>query len=177
MSDREEPRYIRFTRPPRGGRSKTHMTGALGGLEQGVSVYPGELIAPDLFRINTGCLFDFGLIGLIARAAQDAPAFFVAGEEVGEGIDGEPLLRVEDIRRVPRSTSVTSVDTAARPALKLWSAGPRDSSGARHVLRRLQGGAYSPEVRFSAAEIKRVRASFAASSNPFGPPKKRNGRR
>lgn len=174
MSGLEEPRYIRFGRPPIVGRSRNHVTNEL---HRGVSVYPGELIAPDLFRINTGGLSPGGLRGLIARAAQDPPAFFVAGEEVGEGLDGEPLLRVEDVRCLPRSTSVTSVNTAAQSALKLWSGGPRDNSGARKVLRRLQGGAYSPELPFSATHVKMLRALYAAPPSPFGPPLKRNGRR
>lgn len=171
MGSREDTRYVRFGWPPKGGRSKNHIAATT---ERGTSAYEGELIEPELFRINTGGLTLSGLQGLIARAAQDAPAFFVAGEEVGVGADGEPLLRVADVRRVPRSTSVTSVDSACRPALKLWSTGPRDFSGRHKAPRRVQSAEYSPELRFSAAVVG---SFYEPAAHPFGPPLKRSGRR
>lgn len=169
----EEPRYVRFGKLPKGGRSRNQLTSAF---HLGASVYGGTLIEPNLFRIHTSELSLIGLQGLIARAAQDAPALFVAGDEVGVGPDGEPLLRIEHARRVPRTTSLTSVEASAQPALSLWSDGPRDFSGTKKAPRRLQGehSEYSPLLRFSEATI---RSFYEPAPRPFGPPLNRKGRR
>lgn len=137
----EPPRYVRFGKLPPKGRSGDYRTGER---HVGVSCFPGRLEEPDLFEILTGELEISGLTNLIALAAFDWPALFLEGEEVGTGPDGEPLLRVESARPVPPSTRITSISTFAQPALRLWSAGPRDGSGAKYQQWRLRDG--SPYV-------------------------------
>ncbi len=70
-------------------------------------------------------------------AALDRPAFFVEGEEVGVGTDGEPLLAVERFWAVPPDVELTSYDGFTQPALRLWSRGPRDDSGRKRAKQRL----------------------------------------
>ena len=135
----DPPRYVRFGHLPtgRGRRGRSRNLLADERLE-GVSAYPGLLIEEDLFRITTSAgLNEQGVAALIAMGATDRPAFFLEGEEVGTGPDGEPLLKVESARPVPKTTNVTSIDTRAQPALRLWSAGPRDGSGEKLLRWRL----------------------------------------
>ncbi len=88
--------------------------------------------------MNTSGLTDeSGLAGLVLFCAMDRPAFFVEGEEVGVGADGEPLLRVERCWPVPPDVELTSYDGFTQPALRLWSRGPRDDSGRKRAKRRL----------------------------------------
>ncbi len=86
------------------------------------------------FIIDTSSLNErSGLLGLVALGATDRQAYFVEGEEVGRGSDGEPLLKVEHIWSVPRDTNITCLETFGQKALRLWSSGPRDGSGERHT--------------------------------------------
>lgn len=127
-----EPRYVRFGPPPRTGRSRNHQTWKG---EAGVSAYRGRMVSPECFRIDDSILLHEGFGNLIAFAASDKPAYFIKGEEVGVGSDGEPLLRIEHFWPVPPTVSLTSY--AAQPALELWSRGPRDDSGRTRVQQRL----------------------------------------
>ncbi len=142
-----EPQYVRFGDTPPKGRSVHFSTGEM---HAGVSCYRGLFLQEALFRIDTGGLTMQGLASLITLAACDWPAFFVEGEEVGTGPDGEPLVRVESARPVPRTTRITAISTFAQSALRLWSAGPRDGSGARFQQWRLRDGSpYVPrEITF-----------------------------
>ncbi len=102
-----------------------------------MSAYSGVMREGDRFFINAADLLHEGFGNLIAFAASDRPAYFLEGEEVGIGADGEPLLRVERCRPVPPDVDLTSYDGLAQPALRLWSRGPRDDSGRTRVRRRL----------------------------------------
>lgn len=78
--------YIRFNDLPKGSKSKNFATGKL---ENGVSVYGAryDLISGE-YKISGS-----GLEGaMIAYTIKGAPIYFVTGEEVGKGSDGEPLL-------------------------------------------------------------------------------------
>ncbi len=135
MSSPEEPRYVRFGYPRRSGRSRYSLRWQS---EAGVSCYPGVTREPGRFFVDTSGLIDeSGLAGLVLFCALDRPAFFLDGEEVGVGTDGEPLLRVERCWPVPRDMKLTSYDGFTQAALRLWSLGPRDDSGRRHAKRRL----------------------------------------
>ncbi len=148
MSSPEEPRFVRFGDLPKSGRSKNHVSG--GAPHAGVSVYPGRLVDPDLFRIDTS-EFEWpkDVAGLIWAAASDRPAYFVWGDEVGRGPDNEPLLKPERVLPVPRTTDITSITTFAQPALRLWSRGPRNGSGVRLLRYRLRRGSeWTPDFEF-----------------------------
>ncbi|MDP9480486.1 MAG: hypothetical protein M3R38_33300 [Actinomycetota bacterium] len=134
MSSTPKPRYVRFGHLPASGRSWNADDKRR---EAGVSVYAGRLAEPDLFRIYTSDLSVEGLGLLISFAAVDRPAFFVEGEEVGSGHDGEPLLEAARSRPVPRSCAIVPTDGLAQPALALWSKGPRDGSGFKYRQWRL----------------------------------------
>ncbi len=140
-----EPRYVRFGEPPAGCRSANFRTGER---LAGVSAYPGEMHEERGFVIETrGLTAEGGIAGLIVAAACDLPAFFLDGEEVGRGPDGEPLVKVRRSWRVPKATDVTSLSTFAQPALALWSSGPRDGSGAKVQQWRLRDGSpYVPKA-------------------------------
>ncbi|MDP9479067.1 MAG: hypothetical protein M3R38_25875 [Actinomycetota bacterium] len=134
MSSLEEPRYVRFGPPPRTGRSRNRKTWKG---EAGVSAYRGRMASPKCFRIDASDLLHEGFGNLIAFAASDRAAYFLEGEEVGVGSDGELLLQVEHFWAVPQSVDLTSYDGLAQPALRLWSRGPRDDSGRTRVQQRL----------------------------------------
>lgn len=145
MSDYDSPRFVRFGDLPRKPRSTNLLAGER---LMGVSVYEGALIEPGLFRIDTSRLNgEQGLPALLGLAAADRPAFFVEGEEVGRGPDGEPLVSVEHIRPVPKTTSITSVELYCQKALHLWSKGPRDGSGTKFLRWRLgdEDSPYRPD--------------------------------
>ncbi len=130
-----EPRYVRFGYPRRSGRSRYSLRWRS---EAGVSCYPGAMREGGRFFVDTSGLTDeSGLTGLVLFCALDRPAFFVEGEPVGVGTDGEPLLRVERCWPVPPDVELTSYDGFTQPALRLWSRGPRDDSGRKRAKLRL----------------------------------------
>lgn len=139
MSSQEKPRYVRFGSLPAGRGRRGHSRNPLAGERlEGVSVYPGRLEGGGaLFRIDGSRLNDQGCGALVAMAAADRPAFFVEGEEVGSGPDGEPLLRTSRAWPVPETTRITSYALFSQPALALWSSGPRDGSGEKLLQWRL----------------------------------------
>lgn len=135
MSSREEPRYVRFGKPPKYGRSYDRWTERY---LRGISVYPGAMDGPGLFIIETSALEGgMGLAALLAVAAQDRPAFFAEGSEVGVGPDGEPLLKAARFWPVPAATKLASTESYAERALGAWNEGPRDGSGFYKVYSRL----------------------------------------
>ncbi len=135
MSSPEGPRFVRFGYPRRSGRSRYSFRWRS---EAGVSCYPGLMREPGRFFVDTSGLIDeSGLAGLVLFAALDRPAYFVEGEEVGVGADGEPLLRIERCWPVPPDVDLTSFDGFTQPALRLWSRGPRDDSGRKRAKQRL----------------------------------------
>jgi hypothetical protein len=89
-----KPCYLRFGRPPQGGRSRNHRDGLL---EAGVSVYRGAIRADGQVRflMADGALGTYG-----SFAASSDPLYIVRGRELGVGSDGEPLLA--DCRIVKR---------------------------------------------------------------------------
>ncbi len=128
----QSPRYVRFGNLPRSGRSMD-----LPAVKRlaGVCVYEGRLDKRRGFVIDTQDLNErTGIPGLAAVAATDRRAYFVEGEEVGRGPDGEPLLRVERIWDVPRQTDITCISADLQEALWLWSRGPRDGSGEKRLV-------------------------------------------
>ncbi len=102
-----------------------------------MSAYVGVMREGGRFFVDTSGLTESGLAGLVLFCALDRPAYFLAGEEVGVGADGEPLLAVERCWAVPADVKLTAFDSFAQPALELWSRGPRDDSGRRHAKQRL----------------------------------------
>lgn len=104
----------------------------VGWLEEGDEEFVDE------FTIDTGGLnLDHGISNLLLMAALDRPAFFVEGDEIGGGSDGEPLLKVGRCWPVPPDTDVTCTEEYAQPALGLWSSGPRDGLGNKLLRHRL----------------------------------------
>lgn len=82
-----ESAYLRFNNLPASGCSKNFATGTM---EKGTSCYS---LTWDLVN---GCYTISGnaLEGaMISYILQRAPIYFIAGEEVGTGSDGEPLLK------------------------------------------------------------------------------------
>jgi hypothetical protein len=138
LSDPEAPRYVRFGYLPRTGRSRHR---GVWKAEKGVSCFPGRLVDPGCFRIDTSGISNEDLGTLFLWCAADRPAVFLSGEEVGVGSDGEPLLKVERFWPVPPDVDLTSYDGLTQPALRLWSRGPRDDSGRRRLRQRLAPGA------------------------------------
>ncbi len=148
MSTIQNPRYLRFDKARKGGRSMNFLTAAP---EVGVSCYRGWMMDETLFMIDASELDpEQGIAGIITRAAADCPAFFLEGEEVGKGGDGEPLLKIENMCRVPQHVNLSATTTWAQEALKRWSAGPRTGINIRGELVRwrLVHGGWSPEVVF-----------------------------
>ncbi len=141
------PLCVRFGEIPEGGRSFDAVSGRHLG---GVSAYPGRMSGPDLFVVGTRCLRGQLACGaLLFFAAQERPAFFVRGPQVGRGRDGEPLLEIEYSRPVPASTRLAASEAWAQRALDAWSSGPRDRSAffrAHSVLSSPAGrAAYLPD--------------------------------
>lgn len=140
IGNHQEVRYLRFGNPPPKPRSVDHLTGER---LAGVSVYEGWLEDGgeeyvDEFTIDTSRLnLDHGISNLLLMAALDRPAFFIEGEEIGEGPDGEPLVAVDRYWPVPLDTDVSCTEEYAQPALELWSSGPRDETGVKLVQWRL----------------------------------------
>ncbi len=158
----EETKYLRFGMPPRSSRSFNAIAGKP---IAGVSVYEGWLEEEDeeyveTFFVDTSNLNVQGIYALVLLCAIDRPAYFLEGSEVGEGTDGEPLLSVARYQPVPKTTDVTSSEIYARPALELWSRGPRDGSGVKLAQWRLgyhEAGYLSPAMApFSFAENRRI---------------------
>ncbi|MDP9486645.1 MAG: hypothetical protein M3Q49_12825 [Actinomycetota bacterium] len=104
--------------------------------------------------------------------AMDRPAFFVAGEEVGVGSDGEPLLKVERSWLVPPDVDLTSYDGHTQPALKLWSRGPRDDSGRKRAKQRLT----DPDLGYIPSDF-RLSPKAAGQLASIPPTKKPKGTR
>jgi len=148
---RDNPTYVRFGHARKSLRSFNYQKARP---EAGLSCYRGSMWDENTFMLDTGELSEVpGLTGLLFAAAADRPAYFVAGEEVDRGNDGEPLLAVEDLWRVPNSIALTSTDTTAQPALKFWSEGPRDDTGGKSgklLAWRLTKGGCSPHFEFPA---------------------------
>lgn len=139
------PRYVRFGNLPRSGHSMD-----LPAVKRlaGVCCYEGRMDERRGFIIDDTDLNEkMGLPGLAGMAATDRRAYFIEGEEVGRGPDGEPLLRVERVWPVPRKVNITCVDTRLQEALWLWSKGPRDGSGEKRLAERLgdEDSGYVPE--------------------------------
>lgn len=76
--------YVRFGGLPPRGRSKNHATGRL---ERGVSCVEAWR-SPETGKLR---LVPYGAPSFLW--VQNRPAYIVSGEYVGEGSDGEPLLR------------------------------------------------------------------------------------
>ncbi len=147
---REDPRYVRFGRPRKSGRSFNHHKGRP---EAGLSCYRGWMAKDDLFIIDASELNEeVGIPSIFPLLAAERPAYFVAGEEVGRGNDGEPLVVVEDMWRVPKSVNITCTDTRIQTALRLWSEGPRNNTArtwtSERVGRRLAHGGWAPDFEF-----------------------------
>ena len=89
--------YIRFGMPPENGFSTNHLTHEL---EKGVSVY--EAVERD------GVLLP--IFPSLKRSAAvslawvlDRPCYLVAGEIVGFGSDGEPLMKIQNLTPISNS--------------------------------------------------------------------------
>lgn len=81
------PVYIRFNKLPKGNKSRNFATGTF---ENGLSVYSAryDLISCEYKICGSGFAG-----ALITYTIKRAPIYFVTGEEVGKGSDGEPLLK------------------------------------------------------------------------------------
>lgn len=87
LNDLNSTFYIRYGDLPKGGRSTNYVTGQK---EQGVSVYPAT------YDLTTGAIvFDGSLpgAGTLVFVSIDRIPHLVTGQYVGDGSDGEPLLR------------------------------------------------------------------------------------
>ncbi len=163
-----EPRYVRFGYLPRNGRSRYSFQWRS---EAGVSCYPGDMREGGRFFVDTSGLTDeSGLAGLVLFCALDRPAFFVEGEEVGVGTDGEPLLRVERRWPVPADVDLTSYGGDTQPALELWSRGPRDDSGRKRAKQRLT----DPDLGYIPSDF-RLSPKAAGQLESIPPTKKPKG--
>lgn len=78
--------YIRFGNLPKSGKSKNYATGKL---EKGVSCYNALWDLEKNAYVRTGNSLEGAAINYIIKGA---PIYFITGEEVGTGSDGEPLL-------------------------------------------------------------------------------------
>jgi len=92
-----EIRYIRFGKPPESGKSYNPRDNVT---EEGVSVYKVR-------RAEKGweIVGDSRTLGTAASVA-DRDIFFVKGEELGTGSDGEPILKVSSFRKAKADESV-----------------------------------------------------------------------
>lgn len=84
--DETDPIYIRYTRLPKGGRSRNHATGEL---EAGVSCYNARRTLDGGYVLAGGGLSDAAISYTLAGAV----VLLLSGEHVGSGSDGEPVLR------------------------------------------------------------------------------------
>ncbi|GCF11986.1 hypothetical protein [Dictyobacter arantiisoli] len=87
LDDLHSTFYIRYGNVPKGGRSTNYATGRK---EQGVSVYAAT------YDLNTGAIVFDGRLsgaGTLAFVSSDRTPHLVTGHYVGDGSDGEPLLR------------------------------------------------------------------------------------
>ncbi len=88
VTDLNKTLYIRYGRFPPSGQSRNYASGML---ETGISVYPAkyDLVSGGIiFDDNYGVWQDGTLISVMHRTP-----YLVEGEYVGDGSDGEPLLR------------------------------------------------------------------------------------
>lgn len=87
--------YIRFGEIPKDERSSIHYRGMYCGKEEGVSVYDCTFIHGE-YRIIIPCPITSGGLDTLTGFLfynKDKPVYFVEGEQVGTGHDGEPLIR------------------------------------------------------------------------------------
>lgn len=90
-------RYVRFGKPPESGRSfnpRDNIT------EEGVSVYKVQLTEKGWEVIADG-----RTLGTVA-SVSDRDLYFVKGEQIGVGSDGEPILKVSSYRRARADEAV-----------------------------------------------------------------------
>lgn len=91
--------FIRFGRPPVGGKSTNH---ARSQTEDGVSCYEAAIL-PDggywVWEADIKTVFIGSFLG-------DRPAFILEGDVVGRGGDDEPLLLVKKYARIKKGTKI-----------------------------------------------------------------------
>lgn len=86
--------YIRFGEIPKDERSSIHYRGMYCGKEEGVSVYDCAFIHGE-YHIIVPCPITMGGLDTLTGFLfynKDKPVYFVEGEQVGTGHDGEPLI-------------------------------------------------------------------------------------
>ena len=89
--------YIRFGKPPSSGYSINYTTNQP---EPGVSCYPG-------FKKGRKITLDLsGVDKVSALFLTDRTPYFVQGEVMGVGSDGEPCLNVDKIRKIPSNYEI-----------------------------------------------------------------------
>ena len=87
--------YIRFGEIPKDERSSIHYRGMYCGKEEGVSVYDCTFIHGN-YHIIVPCPITMGGLDTLTDFLfyeKDKPVYFVEGDGVGTGHDGEPLIR------------------------------------------------------------------------------------
>lgn len=86
--------YIRFGEIPKDERSSIYYRGMYCGKEEGVSVYDCAFIRGG-YHIIVPCPITMGGLDTLTGFLfynKDKPVYFVEGEQVGTGHDGEPLI-------------------------------------------------------------------------------------
>lgn len=81
-------KFLRFGLPPKNGKSWNYRDNIP---EIGVSCY----------RLISGkAILSLSEVGTIAGGISDRPIYFISGEEIGSGSDGEPIVKIHKITRV-----------------------------------------------------------------------------
>lgn len=85
--------YLRFREIPKNERSSIHKTGEKIGEEIGVSCYRGVIYEDKVYILmpHIPSTTYYWLIDAYNR--KEIPLYIINGDEVGQGSDGEPLLR------------------------------------------------------------------------------------
>lgn len=100
-----KPTFLRYSPPPESGRS---WNGKDGFYEKGVSVYPAVKLKGGTYVINLKGMDSIS--SMFIQSSKGGKVFEVTGAEVvGQGSDGEPLLKGGTYKKLPKSTKIQTL--------------------------------------------------------------------
>lgn len=95
---KEKSCYVRYGKPPSTGVSYNYKDNCV---EPGVSVYPAVIVGDEILLNLAGIdITSFLFI------QENRKPYFIEGDVVGHGSDGEPCLKVKKIKTIPKKYNI-----------------------------------------------------------------------